>query len=110
MNVDLNHWDVSSVTSLRGTFYGAKINFPLGNWDVAGVVVVTNMANMLDKVAALDSCNKKRIVRAWASSAAFKNTAYGTAWAAEKCPPLNDATFKQASWGTFCVRDPRGLK
>ena len=83
MNVDLNHWDVSSVTSLRDTFY---------------------------KVDALDSCNKNRIVRAWASSAAFKNTAYGTAWAAEKCPPLNDATFKQASWGTFCVRDPRGLK
>ena len=83
MNVDLNHWDVSSVTSLRDTFYN---------------------------VAALDSCNKNRIAKAWASSAAFKNTAYGTAWAAEKCPPLDDATFKQASWGTFRVRDPRGLK
>ena len=111
LKADLSSWDVARVTNMQKTFDNARqINFALGNWDVAGVVHVSNMNNMLDNVAALDSCNKKRIVRAWASSAAFKNTAYGTAWAAEKCPPLDDTTFKQATWGTFRVRDPRGLK
>ena len=39
---DLAHWDVSSVTTLEGTFYGATdFVANIGGWDVSGVTIMS---------------------------------------------------------------------
>jgi surface protein len=100
MNSDLSGWNVAKVTTLEYTFsYAFKFaGTGLPTWDVAKV---TNMGNTFTSPTSKDitSCNKRQIADAWNSNSAF-NT-WNTAWATDACPPpLTDATFKQASWGT----------
>jgi surface protein len=40
---NINNWDVSSVTSMRGIFLGTNFNQDIGNWDVSNV---SNMIGM----------------------------------------------------------------
>jgi surface protein len=42
-NSNINHWDVSTITTIRDIFNGSSFNQPLDNWDVSNV---TNMVNM----------------------------------------------------------------
>ena len=67
----------------------------LGSWDVTKATVMTAT---FTSATSITSCSKRRIADAWKSNSAF--TTWNTAWAADACPPLTDATFKQASWGT----------
>ena len=97
MNSDLSGWNVAKVTTLANTFNGASkfTGTGLPTWDVAKV---TNMGNTFTFATSITSCNKRLIADAWKSNSAFAT--WNTAWAADACPPLTDATFKQASWGT----------
>jgi surface protein len=49
-NQDISNWDVSSVTTMRGMFYGANdFNQDLSNWDVSSVIYMESMfLNCLD--------------------------------------------------------------
>jgi hypothetical protein len=103
MNVDLSGWTVAKVTTLEFTFSGALkfTGVGLASWDVSAV---TTFKDAFTDSTALDSCEKRKIADAdaWKNNAAFAaNTGYIAAWAADMCPPLTNAQFKQASWGTF---------
>ena len=99
MNSDLSGWNVAKVTTLLQTFKGASkfAGVGLPTWNIAKV---TNMADTFLSATSLTSCAKLQIADAWKSNVAF-TAAYGTAWAADACPPLTDLTFKQATWGTY---------
>ena len=122
MNSDLSTWITTSVTSLKRTFVGAgEMNSDLSGWNVAKVTTleetfasaskytgtglptwniakVTNMADTFLDATFLTSCAKRQIIDAWKSNVV--SSAYVIEWATDACPPLTDATFKQASWGT----------
>ena len=123
MNSDLSSWKVGKVKTLAATFYGASkfVGTGLSKWDTAFVTTlyrtfngaskfagaglaswdiskVTNMALTFNTATSLTSCNKRRIVDAWASSTVFVATSYDTDWASFTCPPQTDAQFKRASW------------
>ena len=92
----LNKWDVAKVISLNLLFRRAdSFNADISRWNVA---VATDFGNTFIEMS-YDSCNKRKIADAWKS-----NTAFASKWvavfAADACPPLTDAQFKQASWGT----------
>ena len=104
MNADLAGWKVGKVVTLRRVFDGASkfAGMGLSSWNVAKV---TDMANTFNSATSISACSKRQIADSWAvqNLAQFEsavNTGYQTQWAADACPPLNDATFKQASWGT----------
>jgi surface protein len=43
-NQPLDTWDVSSVTNMSNTFYGAKsFNQPLSNWNVGSAITMAEM-------------------------------------------------------------------
>jgi hypothetical protein len=100
INVDLGNWGgaLGKVLSMRYMFSNA-IKFEGNRLDTWIVSTVTTMADMFD-FAALTSCNKRKIVDAWSSSAVFN---YGSAWASDTCvgAQFSDADFKTASWGTY---------
>ena len=102
VGIGLNSWDTTSVTNLADTFNEASVmNADLSKWSVAKV---TDMTKTFMRTYSLTSCNKRRIADAWKSNPIF--TDWKTAWTADKCkPPLTDATFKQASWGTWVERE-----
>ena len=93
----LSAWKVGEVTTLKDTFRSAPkfTGAGLPTWNIAKV---TAMADTFTSATSLASCAKRQIVDAWKSNAAF--VTWDTAWATDTCPPLNDAMFKQASWGT----------
>jgi len=100
MNSDLSGWNVAKVTTLIRTFAtsGASkfTGTGLPTWNIAKV---TNMDHtFMGGALAITSCSKRQIADAWKSNSAFAT--WDTAWAADACPPLTDASFKQASWGT----------
>ena len=97
MNSDLSKWSVAMVTTLQNTFNGASkfTGTGLPTWNIAKV---TDMSDTFTSTTAITSCSKRQIADAWKSNSAFAT--WNTAWAADACPPLTDATFKQASWGT----------
>jgi surface protein len=97
MNSDLSGWNVAKVTTLLNTFNSASkfAGTGLASWDVTKV---TNMVYTFTPATSITSCIKRQIADAWKSNSAF--TTWNTAWAADACPPLTDAAFKQASWGT----------
>ena len=97
MNADLTGWEVGKVVSLVNTFYQASkfTGTGLASWDISKV---TNMAGTFIPTTSITSCSKRRIADAWKSNSAFAS--WSKDWAADACPPLTDATFKQASWGT----------
>ena len=119
----LGSWDTAAVTTLKFTFQGAgEMNSDLSGWNVAkvegtllntfqgaskfagtglptwNIAKVTDMSNTFTSVTSITSCSKRQIADAWKSNSAFAT--WNTAWDADRCPPLTDATFKQASWGT----------
>ena len=124
MNSDLSKWSVAKVVTLQNTFGSASkfIGTDLGSWDTASVTglvatfrdaaafsgagvslwkvgAVVGMAEAFDGAAAITPCNKRQIANAWKDNPAFIATTYDTDWAATKCPPLTDASFKAATWG-----------
>ena len=44
-NGDISHWDVSNVTNMSNMFYDSKFNGDISNWDVSNV---TDMSCMFD--------------------------------------------------------------
>ena len=104
MNTDLNGWKVGKVITLYQTFYGASkfTGMGLPTWNIARVTNQSMaMVGTFTSAMSITSCNKRRIADTWKSNSAF--AAWDTAWA-DACPPLTDATFKQASWGTRIKR------
>ena len=99
MNVDLSKWSVAKVTNLKQTFQGASKfrGVGLASWNIAKVTE-PYMERTFTSATSITSCSKRQIADAWKSNSAFATL--NTAWAADACPPLTDATFKQASWGT----------
>ena len=69
----------------------------LAKWSIAKV---TTMDNTFYSAMSLTSCNKRLMADAWNGNSQFKLEVWKQNWAADACPPLTDATFKQASWGT----------
>ena len=98
MDTDLSGWDVVEVTSLSNTFNGAfkYAGTGLQTWNVAKVTDMTQ--TFQGGGSTFSSCARRQIANSWAGNANFAS--YGTSWTADVCPPLTDATFKQASWGT----------
>jgi len=82
---------------LYNTFKGASkfTGSGLPTWDIAKV---TTMGSTFTSATSITSCSKRQIADVWKSNVAFAT--WNTAWTADACPPLTDATFKQASWGT----------
>ena len=101
VNVNLKYWDTSKVTAMTSTFYNAYrfVGDGLDQWDVAKV---TSLDNIFLDATALTSCSKRQIADAWKTKVVFTDTSYDTDWANDACPPLTDAQFKRASWGTSC--------
>jgi hypothetical protein len=109
-NAPIQHWNVEAVTDLALIFNGAtKFDQPIGQWNIINIVKPGSLEGVLDSTNnALSPCNKRLIADAWTSNAVFKVTPvkdtppstepYTIVWAAEKCPPLTDAKFKQAAW------------
>ena len=110
MNSDFSGWNVAKVTELFYTFNSASkfTGTGLPSWNIAKVTAapVSGFYATFTSAKSITSCNKRLIADAWKSNSAFANAAspspssWKTAWAANACPPLTDATFKQASWGT----------
>ena len=102
----LDKWSTGLVTTLSHTFFHAgEMNANVGNWITASVVdmkntfmnaakfegnglnkwnanSVTNMAAAFDGTA-LTSCNKRKVVNAWASISEFST--YAAAWTSDTC-------------------------
>ena len=99
MNVDLGKWSVAKVTRLQQTFQGASKfrGVGLASWNIAKVTE-GYMDKTFTSATSITSCNKRQIADAWKSNSAFAT--WNTAWANDACPPLTDASFKQASLGT----------
>ena len=97
MNSDLSGWNVANVVTLERTFLraGKFAGTGLASWNIAKVTV---MGGTFSSPTSITPCSKRQIADAWKSNSAFAT--WGNAWAADACPPLTDASFKQASWGT----------
>ena len=106
MNADLTGWKVGKVVTLQHTFFSASKFTGTGvdTWDVAKV---TEMGATFLSATSLTSCNKRKIADAWKSSSTVFDidTTYGTEWADDKCAPLTNVQFKEATC-KFCTRTP----
>ena len=100
MNANVGGWDVSKVTDLRFAFDNAYA-FE-GNGVEKWVITNVKAMGMFTAATSLTSCNKRKIADAWKTKVVFTDTSYDTDWANDACPPLTDAQFKRASWGTSC--------
>ena len=99
MNAYLGGLIVTKVTNMDSTFEGAE-SFEGADLNTWSISAATTVSHAFDGATSLTPCRRRKIANAWSSiSTVFADTStYDTDWATEKCPPLTDATFKQASW------------